>query len=235
MVDPAPVHGRGLFVTATDTEVGKTYLAGAVLAALSAAGERPAAFKPVVTGLDEPIADHPADHELLAAAAGTPAAAGAVSPYRFGPAVSPHLAAEEHGDRIDPARLVLAARGAGADAGALIVEGVGGLLVPLHETYLVRDFAVMLGLPLLIAARPGLGTINHTLLTLEAARAVGLDVCAVVMTPWPEHPTAMQRSNRETVERLGEVEVATLPRAAHATPDALARIGQALPLGRWLS
>ncbi|MBJ7329286.1 MAG: dethiobiotin synthase [Solirubrobacteraceae bacterium] len=232
MHDPAPVHGRGLFVTATDTEVGKTFLAGAIIAALKARGEHVAPFKPVVTGIDEPVPDHPADHELLAAAAG--ADPERVTPYRFGPAVSPHLAAEEHGVVVDPSVLVVAARNLGAGADALIVEGVGGLLVPLRDTVLVRDLAVMLGLPLIIAARPGLGTINHTLLTLEAARAVGLEVVAVVLTPWPEHPTAMQRSNLETIAAIGEVDVVTLARAEHATPAALARVGELLPLDRWL-
>lgn len=232
-MDSLPVHARGLFVTGTDTEVGKTFLAGAILAALAARGERVAAFKPVVTGLDDPQPDMPSDPELLAAAAGS--AADDIAAYRFGPAVSPHLAAEEHGVDIDPKVLVTRAREAGAGADSLVVEGAGGLLVPLRETYLIRDLAVMLGLPLLIAARPGLGTINHALLTIEAARSVGLDVRAVVITPWPEHPTVMQRSNRDTIARVGEVDVVTLPRAAHATPDALARVGQALPLDLWLA
>ena len=99
----------------------------------------------------------------------------------------------------------------------MIVEGVGGLLVPLTEDFTVRDLAVELGLPLLIAARPGLGTINHTLLTLQAARAAGLDVRAVVLTPWPAAALAIERSNRETIARLGEVEVAGLAPVAH--PD----------------
>lgn len=233
MVDPLPVHPRGLFVTGTDTEVGKTFLAGAILAALSARGERVAAFKPAVTGLDDPQPDLPSDPELLAAAAGG-AAPDDVAAYRFGPAVSPHLAAEEHGTDIDPKLLVTRAREVGAGRDALVVEGAGGLLVPLRDTFLIRDLAVMLGLPVLIAARPGLGTINHALLTLEAARSFGLDVRAVVLTPWPEHPTVMQRSNLETIARVGEVDVVTLARAEHATPGALARVGEALPLDAWL-
>ena len=99
----------------------------------------------------------------------------------------------------------------------MIAEGVGGLLVPLAPDYLVRDLARDLGLPLVIAARPGLGTINHTLLTLEAARAAGLRVAGVVMTPWPEQPSAMEDANRETIARLGDVEVATLPRSRAPT------------------
>ena len=84
-------------------------------------------------------------------------------------------------------------------------EGVGGLMVPLTPGYLVRDLALDMRMPLVVAARPGLGTINHTLLTLEAARAAGLEPLAVVMTPWPSAPSRLEQSNRETVARLGGV------------------------------
>lgn len=221
---------RGLFVTATDTGVGKTVLSAALLAAMAAAGEPVRAHKPVVTGLedDAEIAARgawPADHELLAALAGmTPEE---VSPLRFGPAVSPHLAAELAGESIDPEQLVAAAR-ASEQGRTLIVEGVGGLLVPLAQSYTVCDLAIALGLPLLIAARPGLGTINHTLLTLRVARAAGLDVRAVVLTPWPAEPSRMERSNRETIARLGEVQVETLSWVASPAPSDLANAGSRL-------
>ena len=203
-------------------------MAAAACAALAARGERVAAFKPVVTGTDEEPGEWPRDHELLAHATG--AAPAQVAPHTFGPAVSPHLAAELAGTTIEPRPLVEAARAAGRDA-VLVCEGVGGLMVPLTPGYLVRDLAVDLGLPLVVAARPGLGTINHTLLTLEAARAAGLRPVGVVMTPWPEEPDAMQRSNRETVERLGGVPVSALP---FTTPAALAAAGAGLPLDEWL-
>jgi dethiobiotin synthetase len=86
-----------------------------------------------------------------------------------------------------------------------------------------------------VAARPGLGTINHTLLTLEAARAAGLTVAAVVLTPWPAEPDVVARSNRATIARLGRVEVETLPVVESAEPGSLARAGGQLPLERWLS
>jgi dethiobiotin synthetase len=229
---------RGLFVTGTDTGVGKTILAAALLAAMTANGERVRAHKPVVTGLDDrseigrPGA-WPGDHELLASAAGmTPEE---VSPLRYGPAVSPHLAARLAGEQIDPAELVARARKAGDDQASLIVEGVGGLLAPLAEGYTVRDLAVALGLPLLIAARPGLGTINHTLLTLDAARSAGLDVCAVVLTPWPETPAVLERSNRDTIARMGDIEVAGLGQVRSPAPADLARAGDALPWRNWLA
>jgi dethiobiotin synthetase len=226
---------RGLFVTGTDTEVGKTVVAGAIAAAVRARGERVAVYKPVVTGLDEPVEPGwPRDDELLAAAAGV--SAEAVTPHRFGPPVSPHLAAELAGVELDLDALVLAAGAAAAEAGAeiLIAEGVGGLLVPLTPDRTVRDLAAALGLRLLIAARPGLGTINHTLLTIEAARAAGLAVAGVVITPWPDDPSAMERSNRDTIARLGRVEVATLPSLPDGSPASLAAGGARLPLAAWL-
>jgi dethiobiotin synthetase len=221
---------RGVFVTGTDTEVGKTVLAGAVCAALAARGLTVAAFKPVITGLDQEAGEWPRDHELLAAATGQEP--DAVAPYRFGPPVSPHYAAELAGAPVEPARLLELARAAGRLADALVCEGLGGLLVPLTSGYLVRDLAVDLALPLLIAARTGLGTINHTLLTVEAARAAGLTVAGVVMTPWPADPEPIEASNRATVERLGQLPVTGLP---PTDPGSLAAAGEQLPLDDWLS
>jgi dethiobiotin synthetase len=202
-------------------------VAAATCAALAAAGARVAAFKPVVTGLDEEPGEFGRDHELLASVANAGQSPEQVAPYRFGPPVSPHLAAELAGVTIEPAELVAAAR----RHDLLVCEGVGGLLVPITPGYLVRDLAVDLHLPVVIAARPGLGTINHTLLTVEAARAGGLAVAGVVMTPWPGDPTAMQRSNRATVERLADVRVSGLP---HTTRERLAEAGASLPVADWL-
>jgi dethiobiotin synthetase len=222
---------RGLFVTGTGTGVGKTIVSAALLAAMREAGEPVRAYKPVVTGLSEPSGEWPPDHELLAAAAGMDPKD--VAPLRFGPAVSPHLAAALAGERIDIATLIEHAVASAGDT--LIVEGVGGLLVPLADDFTVRDLAVELALPVLIAAQPGLGTINHTLLTIEAARAVGLNVAAVVLTPWPSAPSEMELSNRETIARLGEVEVAVLEEIASADIAALARAGAHLPWRNWLA
>ncbi len=221
---------RGLFVTATDTGVGKTILSAALLAALSATGETVRAFKPVVTGLDdeaeiEARGDWPPDHELLALAAGM--APEDVTPLRYGPAVSPHLAAQLAGEQIDPAAVLVAAR-AHEGAGTLIVEGVGGLLTPLADDYSVCDLAVVLDLPVVIAARPGLGTINHTLLTIHAARTAGLTVRAVVFTPWPAQPTAMEHSNQATIARLGDVQVQTLSEIPSPALEDLAKAGSPL-------
>ena len=136
--------------------------------------------------------------------------------------MSPHWAAELEGRPIEPERLVAAARAA---PGFVVCEGVGGLLVPLTPGYSVRDLAVDLGLPLVIAARTGLGTINHTLLTVEAARTAGLAVAGIVMTPWPAEPEPIEVSNRETVQRLAGVAVTGL---APTAPDRLAGAGEEL-------
>ena len=124
---------------------------------------------------------------------------------------------------------------AAAPEQTLIVEGVGGLLVPLSEDYSVCDLAVALGLPVLVAARPGLGTINHTLLTLRVARDAGLDVRAVVLTPWPQEPSVLERSNRATIARVGEVEVQTLRRVHGPQASELAGAGEELPWRDWLA
>jgi dethiobiotin synthetase len=225
---------RGLFVTGTDTGAGKTVLTAAIAAALCETGVAVSTLKPVMTGLEEPsCAEWPHDHELLARVVGRPASE--VAPLTFGPAVSPHLAAELSGTQLSGERLEASVRQAASRSEVVVVEGVGGLLVPLSGTYHVRDLAVALGMPLVIAARPGLGTINHTLLTLEAARLAGLEVAAVVLTPWPSDPGAIERSNRETIGRLGNIEVATLAAVERAEPELLGHAGRSLPVARWLN
>jgi dethiobiotin synthetase len=244
---------RGCFVTGTDTGVGKTVLAAAIVASLRARGVAVRALKPVITGLDQP-ADPvwPHDHELLARVAGC--AAEQVALVGYGPPVSPHLAAQladgeppfmashpaaepADGEPLSVASLSRGIRAASTPDSVLVVEGVGGLLVPLGAGADgdVRALARELGLPLVVAARPGLGTINHTLLTLEAARSAGLEVAAVVLTPWPEEPGLIERSNRETIARLGVVEVGTLGVVERPEPRALIAAGAGLALDRWLA
>jgi dethiobiotin synthetase len=222
---------RGLFVTGTGTGVGKSVLSAAVCASLAADGKRVAAFKPVITGLDEHEGAWPMDDELLASVATAGQRREDVAPHRFGPAVSPHFAAELAGEQIEPLALAREAREQGERADALVCEGIGGLMVPIAPGFLVRDFAVELDLPVVIAAEPGLGTINHSLLTVEAARAAGLRVAAVVLTPWPDVPAEIELSNRETIERLGGVAVDVLP---ETTSAGLAEAGERLPVDDWL-
>jgi dethiobiotin synthetase len=224
----ATAPAAGVFVTGTGTEVGKTVVAAVLAQTLAREGKHVAVFKPAVTGLDE---EGEADHELLRRAAGSTQSDGEIAPYRYGPPASPHLAAALAGEEIEPLRLLEVARAAARGADALVCEGVGGLLVPLagqvnppmvdkvDQTYLVRDLVAELDYPLVIAASPGLGTINHTLLTIESARAAGLEVAMVALSPWPPEPTEIEHSNHETIAALGKVEVETLPPLDLAAPS----------------
>ncbi len=221
MASPA----RGCFVTGTGTEVGKTVVAAVIARSLAVRGERVAVFKPAVSGLDE-VGE--TDPELLRRASQSSQTDDEIAPYRYGPPVSPHLGASLAGERIDSARLLEAAATAATAADALVCEGVGGLLVPLTLGYLVRDFARDLGFAVVVAASPSLGTINHSLLTFEAARAVGLVVELAVLTPWSAEPTVIERSNLEALRTLGGVEVVTLPELDLAQPETWPEL---LPVG----
>jgi dethiobiotin synthetase len=222
---------RGIFVTGTGTGVGKSIVSAAICAALAARGEKVAAFKPVITGLDQRADEWPLDDELLALHASAGQTREEISPHRFGPPVSPHLAAEMAGEQIEPLALAREARERAEKADALVCEGIGGLMVPLAGGFLVRDLAVELDLPIVIAAKTGVGTINHTLMTIESANAAGLNVTGVVMTPWPSDPSDVERNNRETIERLGAVPVHELP---ETTPEGIGEAGANLPIDEWL-
>lgn len=220
----------GCFVTGTDTGAGKSYVTAAITAGLVAAGLSVHVRKPLLTGMDEPDADGAIpDHELLALA-GTGEAPDEIAPLRFGPAVSPHLAAALAGTVIDVGKVVAATLDAGEGVDRLVVEGVGGLLVPISDRSSVLDLAIGLELPIVVAARPGLGTISHTRLTVEVAREAGLDVRLIVMGPWPGEPSVIEADNRETVAALTGVPVATIPFIDEPSRQAFIDAGEALPL-----
>lgn len=221
-----------MFVTGTGTGVGKTVVAAAIVAALSAKGRRIAAFKPAVSGIDEPDTDWPADHVLLAASTGwqTPER---VTPYVFGPAVSPHFAAELEGTAVQPAIIDGAFARAAAESDAIVCEGVGGLLVPITSDppLSVLDLVKRYGLPTVVVTQAELGCISDTRLTVDRLRAEAVDVAAVVISPWPDAPSALQLSNRESIERLCDVAVHTLP---PTTPGKLAEAAAHLPVEDWV-
>lgn len=169
----------GLFVTGTDTGVGKTLVACAVAAALRARGIDVGAMKPVETGVGPA---GPSDAHALAAAAGDGDPLELVCPQRFALAAAPSVAAAEAGGRVDVDAIRRAFDALAGRHEWLVVEGAGGLLVPLRDDFAMADLAGELALPLLVVARAALGTINHTLLTLEAAAARGLRVAGVVVS-----------------------------------------------------
>jgi dethiobiotin synthetase len=190
----------GLFVTATDTGVGKTWVSCALARAAARRGLRVAVMKPCETGDGD-------DGARLMDAAGRPLDPALARPYQFHLPASPEVAARAEGTVVDVPRILDAFARLTRDADFTIVEGAGGLLVPLAPGVLMADLAARLGLPLLVVARASLGTVNHTLLTLEAARARKLAIAGVVTsraadTAGPEEPT-----NPEAIATYGRVPI----------------------------
>jgi len=161
----------GFFVTGTDTGVGKTLVACALLEALRAAGRRAVGMKPVAAGSER---GRWADVDALSQASGVRAPPRAVNPYAFEPAIAPHLAARKAGIAIDLANIVAAFRELGALADVVVVEGAGGLLVPLGERETMADLARALQVPAVLVVGMRLGCLNHALLTRAALAACGV-------------------------------------------------------------
>lgn len=200
---------KGVFVSGTDTHVGKTVVCAALMHRL-----RPFIpvryWKPVQTGIE--LED---DAETVRVLGGCVDSEIARSAVRLPKPVSPHLAARLAGQRIEVTDL-LSHLETSADRVRWIVEGAGGALVPLNERDLMVDLMVRISCPVLVVARTSLGTINHTLLTIDALRARKLDIIGVVMVGDPSP------DNRATIEHFGTVPVlGELPRLEVLTPGAL--------------
>jgi dethiobiotin synthetase len=188
---------RGLFITATDTGAGKTFVTSA-LARIWRRQPRPfRVCKPVATGAES---DWSEDTLLLAEAAGE-ADLQAVTPFTFVVPAAPPVAARLAGRSLTLEALAAAVRRQGAGGRVVLVEGVGGLLCPLTERETVADLTVELGLPLIVVARRSLGTLNHTLLTVEAARRRGLSVAGVVVTETTPVRSVAEETNVEELRR----------------------------------
>ena len=168
---------RGLFVTGTDTGVGKTLVAAGLARLALRQGIRVIPFKPVETGCN-PVAE---DAHLLWSAAGQPVSEHEVCPHRFALPGAPAQAAAAEGAAIDLDRVVAEARVLSARGDLLLVEGAGGLLVPYGDGWTAADLMERLGLPLVLVARTALGTINHTALTVREASRRGLRVKALIL------------------------------------------------------
>lgn len=192
-----------LAVTGTDTGVGKTMVTAALAAALTADGRTVAAYKPVQTGESPAAAGAPPGGDIgevgRLAGSGVLLSEGA----RFAEPMAPVAAASLEGHELPglEAHLLEIDRLEGL-ADVVLVEGAGGLLVQLTGVgHTIADLCRAAGGRLVVVARPGLGTLNHTALTLEAARARGVDVAGVAFGSWPDPPSTVESSNRETLHR----------------------------------
>jgi dethiobiotin synthetase len=184
---------QGLFITATDTGVGKTEVTAAIARRWRREGRSFAVCKPVATGPMD-------DTRRLALAAGD-ADLGAITPFVFAEPAAPPVAARLEGRTLTLGELSEAVLRRRERADAVLVEGVGGLLCPLTDTETVADLVGRLGLGMVVVARRGLGTLNHTLLTLEVARRRGLRVCGVVVNETAPVEGAADRANVEELSR----------------------------------
>lgn len=214
-----------LLVTGTDTGVGKTVIAAALLLASRAAGRRALGFKPAESGVS---ADEPADSEILVEASGEdePLARPLL---RLAEPLTPALAAERAGVRLDHAVLLGRIDALRALADVLVVEGAGGLLAPLDWGFTALDLAARARLDAVVVAHAGLGTLNHTLLTVGALRDRGVSVRGVVLNGRGMVPTLAEQTNPAALERLlPDVPIVSVPRHAAASAGEAARLSAAL-------
>lgn len=204
----------GIFVTGTDTGVGKTIVAAAIARHLRNKGVDVGVMKPVTSGgieRDGNLASE--DAELLKIASGSVSSYKDIAPYVLRQPIAPSEAARLEGVTVIYERIRESFDRLSARHDFLIVEGAGGILVPLAEDFLVADLALLLGLPLVIVARPDLGTVNHTLMTCECARSRNIGVLGVVINGYPEDPGAAEFYAPRLIERLSGVPLlGVLPR-----------------------
>lgn len=167
----ATAKSQTLFVTGTDTDAGKTYVASALLRRLRSEGLKVCGYKPLASGcIETPEGLRSEDALALIAASGSTAAYQDVNPYAYGPAIAPHLAAAERGERIEPARLRAAHARLAAEHRLVVAEGAGGWLTPLGADLCLGDWVAAEGWPVLLVVELKLGCLNHALLTAEAIR-----------------------------------------------------------------
>lgn len=195
---------QGIFITGTDTGVGKTYVATGIATTLTCRGGDVGVMKPVETGCSLHAGRLiPNDAIRLMKAAKVRDSISIVNPYRFRKPLAPCIAAEQEGKPIDPAKIVAAFNTLSQRHDFMIVEGAGGIMVPLTESYNYLDLAKALGLQVLIIARPGLGTINHTLLTIAALRQRKITIAGIVINYVEDlTPGLAEKTNPAAIEKI---------------------------------
>jgi dethiobiotin synthetase len=212
---------RFLVVTGTDTGVGKTTISVALLAAWLKLGKRVRPLKPIETGLTERCDG--SDAARLAAAVGCPD--DQVSHLRFQSPVAPEAAAAAEGHPIDPVQLVEYCRAVPGDH--VLIEGAGGLLVPIAPGFVIADLAQALGARLLLVGRTRLGTINHTLLTLAESQRRGLPIGGVILNRLSDEQGPEETDNARLIARHGGVEpLGPFPFCPDPSPTSLAELAQ---------
>jgi dethiobiotin synthetase len=232
MLKPIPIPG--LLVLGTDTGVGKTLVAGAIADWFKRRGIRVAVCKPCGTGCvhrREGLVSE--DAEFLAHCSDSQHSLDVICPQRFAEPLAPAVAAERAGTPLDWQAIAKAIETQSASSQAMIVEGIGGIMTPMDRKFTFLDVAVWLGVPVIVVARPGLGTINHTLLTVGVLRAAGVEVAGVVIDRYPnDTPGVAEETNPRVIEQWGRTSVLCLipevgePIKSHLPADVAAAVDQ---------
>jgi dethiobiotin synthetase len=206
---PSLAKVKGVFVTGTDTGVGKTWIAAGITAVLRRWGLSAGYFKPVQSGCPEEDGRLiPTDARFARELAGLTEPLELLTPIRLRLPLAPGVAAAREGVTVDLDRIAQAWEELGSRYDLLVTEGAGGLYVPLRDTdFLVLDLARWLRLPVIVVARAGLGTINHTVLTVKAAQQAGVPVAGVVINRYPEQPTLAEETNPEVIAALTDIPI----------------------------
>ena len=211
-----------VFITATGTDIGKTFVTAGLIRQISAAGGVIAAVKPIVSGFD-PDAWHTSDPAVLLAALGRPAALGeveAISPWRFKAPLSPDLASRREDRGIVFQDVVeFCRKSSAANRGLLVIEGVGGVMVPLDDRRTVLDLMSVLRIPVVLVAGSYVGTISHTLTALEIMARRNLEVVAVVVSESRESAASLEDTVATIARFADAIDVIALPRLPPGTSD----------------
>ena len=212
---------RGFFITGTDTGVGKTVIAGALILIIKHMGCRVCGMKPIETGCmksenvvqkaESRVKDTlliPADGMFLKEIADMDDSIDVITPIRFEKPLAPFPASEIEGIPVDIDKIKKAFESLLKKYDMVVVEGIGGLLVPLKRDYFVLDLVKQFGLPIIIVSRPGLGTINHTLLTVNYAMKEGLNVAGIIMN-YSQSPekTLAEETNPKVIRQISPVPI----------------------------
>jgi dethiobiotin synthetase len=200
---------RGVFITGTDTDVGKTWVAAGLTAVLRQRGVKAVYFKPIQSGCPRESGGLiPTDARLARQVAGLEEPLEVLTPVALGLPLAPGVAAAQEGVEVDLERIAASLRDLAARYEFLVVEGAGGLYVPLIGThFLVLDLIRWLSLPLAVVAKSGLGTINHTVLTVKAAQVAGVEVAGVILNRFPEKPGLAEETNPGVIAALTGVPI----------------------------
>ena len=210
-----------VFVTATGTDIGKTFVTAGVIRHIRASGGAIAAVKPIVSGFD-PQAWGDSDPAVLLAALGRPATleeVGRIAPWRFKAPLSPDMAGRREGRTIQFRDVVEFCRNAAAQRGLLLIEGIGGIMVPLDERRTVLDLMSVLRVPVILVAGSYVGTISHTLTALEVMARRNLDIAAVVVSESEGSAASLEETAAAIAQFADAIDLVAVPRLATATSE----------------